>query len=123
MKPPRPLEKEIQRNVRAYLTMLRIEAIHIPNGAVLAGDKVARAKQSAALKRAGTLKGCPDLLLIQRTQDGHRVAWMEVKREGEKLRPEQKDFADKCTDWRMPFAVVRSVDDAQESLREWGWIA
>lgn len=122
MKAPRPLEKHIQKNVREYLAAVRIDAFHCPNGAVLAGDAKARAMQSNALKRAGVVNGFPDLLLIKRTQDGPRVGFFEVKREGEKLRKEQADFADRCTDWQLPFAVVRSVDDAKEALADWGWL-
>jgi len=122
LKAPRPLEKHIQRDVVAYLRARRIDAYHCPNGSVLAGDGAARARQANALKSAGVVPGFPDILLIARTSDGHRIGFMEVKREGEKLRKEQADFADRCTDWRIPFAVIRSVDDAKETLAEWGWM-
>ncbi len=122
MKAPRPLEKDIQRSVVMYLDALRIYAAHAPNGSVLAGDGRARAIQSAALKKAGVRPGFPDLILIKRSSEGSQVGFFEVKREGEKLRPEQEAFRDLCEDWIIPFAVVRSVDDAKQSLSEWGWI-
>jgi len=121
LKAPRPLEKHIQRDVVAWLRSHRIFVAAVPNGSVLAGDQRARAMQSAALKRSGMFPGFADLILVQRIQDGARVGFFEVKREGEKLRKEQEDFADLCTDWRLPFAVVRSVDDAKETLTQWGW--
>ena len=122
MKAPRPLEKHIQRQVRDWLQHNRIDAFHVPNGSVLAGDGKARAIQSRALKNAGVVNGFPDLILIQRISTGSRIGFFEVKREGEKLRPEQADFADRCTGWMIPFAVVRSVDDARDSLQQWGWM-
>lgn len=122
MKPARLLEKDIQRNVRAYLAHVRVDSFHCPNGSVLAGDGKARAIQANALKRAGVVNGFPDLILIRRADGPARVGFFEVKREGEKLRPEQADFADRCQKWQLPFAVVRSVDDAKEALAEWGWL-
>lgn len=122
MKAPAPLEKDIQRAVLQYLDALRIYAHHSPNGSVLAGDARARAMQSNALKKAGVRPGYPDLTLIKRDTPGARVGFFEVKREGGKLSPEQVAFRDLCEDWRLPFAVVRSVEDARESLVEWGWI-
>ncbi len=123
MKAPRPLEKDIQRAIVAYLRLARIFVAAIPNGAVLAGDAKRRAIQSNALKRSGMVPGVADLMLIQRTADGSRVGFFEVKREGGKMSPEQILFSDQCTDWRIPFAVVRSIDDVEESLRAWGWAA
>ncbi len=123
MKAPTPLERDIHRAVLLYLDALRIYAAHAPNGSVLAGDGRQRAIQSNALKKAGVRPGFPDLILIQRTTTGSRVGFFEIKREGGKLSPEQLAFADLCMDWRLPFAVVRSVDDAREALIEWGWIA
>lgn len=122
MKAPEPLEKEVQRSVLLYLEALRIYAAHAPNGSVLAGDARARAMQSNALKKAGVRPGFPDLILIKRDSDGSRVGFFEVKRIGGKLSPEQESFSDLCTDWRLPYAVVRSVNDAQSALNDWGWL-
>lgn len=121
MKPPVPLERDVHRSVLLYLEALRIYAAHAPNGSVLAGDSKARAMQSNALKKAGVRPGFPDLILIKRDAEGSRVGFFEIKRPGGKLSPEQEAFSDLCTDWRLPFAVVRSVDDAQAALRQWGW--
>jgi len=118
----RPLEKHIQRQVREWLSHNRVDAFHVPNGSVLAGDAKARAIQSRALKSAGVVNGFPDLILVKRADGPAKVGFFEVKREGEKLRPEQADFSDRCQDWQLPYAVVRSVEDAREALQEWGWM-
>lgn len=113
-------EAAIQRMIREYLGKLAIDAIHVPNGSVLAGDAKARAIQTNALKRAGMMPGFPDLLLFDRIQ--RRVGFMEVKSEGGKLQPSQVAFADVYPAlWKWPYAVVRSIDDAKETLAEWGW--
>ncbi len=122
VKTPTPLEREVQRTVVNYLKALRIYVAAVPNGSVLAGDAKARAMQSNSLKRTGMTPGFPDLILIKPSSIVAQVAFMEIKREGEKLRPEQEAFRDLCEDWRLGFAVVRSVEDARETLIEWGWL-
>lgn len=116
--PPLP-ESAIQHQVRTYLAALGIDAIHVPNGTHLAGDKVARIKQSNALKRAGVLPGMADLILFDRRV--RRVGFMEVKVAAGRLSPAQERFADLAAVWGWPFAVVRSANDAQAALAEWGW--
>ena len=59
-------EAQVQVSVRAYLTAQGIDSIHFANGAVLAGDKVARAKQINKLKKAGMVPGAADLILFDR---------------------------------------------------------
>jgi hypothetical protein len=71
-------EAAIQSQVRSYLAALAIDSVHFANGAVLAGDKVARAKQIAKLKKAGMVTGAADLILFDRRV--RRVAFFEVKR-------------------------------------------
>ena len=116
-----PLEKDVQHAVLQFLAAKRIYAAAVPNGSVLAGDARARAMQSNALKRSGMRPGFPDLILVEHSGENARVGFMEVKREGGKMSPEQIAFADQCSDWRLPFAVVRSVQDAEETLTQWGW--
>ena len=118
---PKVSEAEIQRNVRQYLTAVGIDSIHFANGAVLAGDKVARAKQINKLKAAGMVKGAADLILFDR-RFVRRVGFMEVKTEGGRVSPDQIRFGELATCvWGIPYAVVRSIDDARETLAEWGW--
>ena len=114
----KPRESAIQGAIIAYCRALGIVAVHVPNGAVLAGDATARAKQTNALKRAGMAKGFPDLLLLR----GGDVAFVEVKREGERLRPEQEHWRDWLSAAGHRWSLWRSVDDAGKTLREWGWL-
>jgi hypothetical protein len=113
-------EAQVQQQVRSYLAALAIDAVHVPNGSVLAGDAKARAIQSNALKKAGVMNGFPDLILFDRR--ARRVAFLEVKSSTGSLQPSQKHFAEHIAPvWQWPYAVVRSVDDTQAALSEWGW--
>lgn len=111
-------EAGIQRMIRAYLAARGIESIHIPNGAVLAGDAKARGRQMGALKNAGLKIGFPDLLLF--APQG-RIGFIEVKSEGGRVSPEQKA----CHEWLIVLghkvSVCRSIEDVAETLEGWGW--
>lgn len=113
-------ESAIQHQVRSFLAALGIDAVHVPNGSVLAGDKIARAKQSNALKRAGVMPGFPDLILFDRR--ARRVAFFEMKSAKGRLEKSQERFAKEyAPSWGWPYAVIRSVDEAKAALNEWGW--
>ena len=120
MKAPALSEAQIQQQVRSYLAALSIDAIHVPNGAVLAGDGKQRAMQMNALKKAGVLPGMADLILFDRR--ARRVGFMEVKSEGGTISPAQDAFADLAEKvWHLPYAVVRSTEDTAQALHQWGW--
>lgn len=119
MKAPPLSEAQIQHQVRSYLAAVSIDAVHVPNGAVLAGDGKARAIQSNALKKAGVLPGMADLILFDRR--ARRVGFIEVKSAKGTVSEAQERFADLAAVWGWPYAVVRSVDDTQAALDQWGW--
>jgi hypothetical protein len=118
VKAPKPLEKSIQRSVIAYLRARGIDAVHVPNGSVLAGGPKERAMQVNALKANGMRPGFPDLICIA---SGGRVGFMEVKREGEKQSEAQMHWQGGLEFLGHKYAVVRSIDDAAETLERWGW--
>ncbi len=112
-------ESIVQRAIRAQLKALGFDSVHVPNGSVLAGDKIRRARQMIALKADGLMPGFPDLIVF--ANDG-RVGFVEVKQEGAYQQPNQKA----CQAWLESlghdYAVCRSAQDASDTLREWGWI-
>jgi hypothetical protein len=115
-----PTEDQIHTDVRSYLAANGIDSIHFANGAVLAGDKEARAKQVNRLKKLGMIPGAADLILFDRR--ARRCGFFEIKREGQYQKPDQKAFQQLASGvWGWPYAVVRSIEDAQETLHEWGW--
>lgn len=98
---------------------------HVPNGAQLAGDRLARIRQVAALRADGLMPGFPDLVVFGREYgiSFGRVGFMEVKRaQGGVVSAEQTA----CHQWMQargcPLAVVRSGEEAIAALYDWGWM-
>ena len=114
-------ERVVQRGIITIAEASRCHAIHVPNGAHLAGDRIARAKQMAALKRDGLRVGFPDLILIDRTAI-RRIGFVEVKRElGGVVSDEQMDWSAILRDLGFPYALLRQPEELIDTLREWGW--
>ena len=112
-------ESIIQRAVLRYLFARNVVCVAVPNGSHLAGDKAARIRQMAAMKADGLLVGFPDMILFHPVIAS--TAFVEIKTPQGRLSKEQKG----CIDWLAGLghkvAVIRSVDDMAEALREWGW--
>ncbi|WP_452654166.1 VRR-NUC domain-containing protein [Sphingomonas bisphenolicum] len=116
-------ERPVQRGAIRLLAMRGIEAVHVPNGSHLAGDKLARAKQMAALRKDGLRPGFPDLILFNRKMV-LQVGFVEVKREiGNDLGDDQEKWRDDLQAWGFPWAMIRTPEQALDVVREWGWIA
>lgn len=88
----------------------------VPNGTVLAGDAVARAKQSRKLAATGMTPGAPDLAILVR---GQLIA-LEVKSATGRLQPNQKAAADQIFKSGGLYSVVRSAEEAERYLRSVG---
>ena len=64
----------------------------------------------------GSVSGVTDLVLI----DEHSLAYFaEIKDVDGKLSDNQIAFRDFCRERRYPWALVRSVNDMADALREW----
>lgn len=114
-------ERPVQRGAIRLLAMQRIEAVAVPNGAHLAGDKLARIKQMAALRKDGLRPGFPDLILFGRGQQ--QIGFLEVKREkGNDLSDDQEDWRDMLIGRGFPWAMIRQPEEALDAVRAWGWI-
>ena len=112
-------ESAIQRQVRRALAQLGFECIHVPNGAVLAGDRDKRARQMNALKADGLRVGFPDLLVYA---SGGRMGHLEVKTDKTSQNDNQRAVQGWMTAWGHKYAVVRSQDDALAAVKSWGWV-
>jgi hypothetical protein len=108
-----PREDAIQE---AIVQLLRLAAdrrtiyLAIPNGIP------ASARIGARFVKAGLLAGAPDLLII--TPDG-RTNFLEVKAPDGRQSDAQKDFQARCAVLGLRYRVVRSIGEAEETLREW----
>lgn len=65
----------------------------------------------------GAVAGWPDLTVV--LPDG-RVGFLEVKTPEGDLNPAQERFRDRCAELGRPWALVRSIPDAEAVLRQWG---
>jgi hypothetical protein len=119
LKKPKQSERLVQRAIIRALGKLGFRAVHVPNGAQLAGGAQSRARQMNALKGDGLLVGFPDLIIF--SKDG-RVGFLEVKNEGGKQSSNQIIVERWMIEESQKYAVVRSVDDALATLRTWGWL-
>jgi hypothetical protein len=110
--PDRNAEARIQAAALEWLKAFAPELIvfHVPNGGYRSKAEAAR------LKWQGVVAGVADLCIV--TLDG-RSHFLEVKAPGGYLSPEQRAFADRCAALRVPFAVIRSIDDARQALAAW----
>ena len=114
-------ERPVQRQAIDLLARIWIATVHVPNGAHLAGSKLSRAKQMAALKRDGLRPGFPDLILFDTRLIG-RIGFVECKRQGKvKLDPEQERWRDKLTAWGFPWGFISEPEDVLALVKEWGW--
>lgn len=119
LKKPKQSERMVQRAIRGYLTKIGFVSVHVPNGSVLAGDKAKRGRQMALLKGDGLIVGFPDLIVMGTNA---RIGFMEVKNEGGKQSDNQKAVQEWMERDGHKYAVVRSIEDAAETISEWGWI-
>jgi uncharacterized protein (UPF0335 family) len=106
-------EREPQRAIVQHLRLLAPNAIwwHTPNGEH-------RSKRTGArLKALGVQPGVPDLCFV--LGDG-TVAFMELKRPGGRLSPEQRAFEERCTARGVPHCVIADLDSALAILLGWG---
>lgn len=97
----------------------------IPNGSVLAGDSKHRAIQMNNLKRTGLRIGAPDLMLAVAKGElfvnvFHTLfhgLFIEMKRKGEKARPEQIAFADMLRRQGYSVVIAQGCDEAVRAIR------
>ena len=116
-------ERQIQRQIIKGLRALGIRAVHIPNGAQLAGGADARMRQMAALVADGVRPGFPDLLLWRPLPAGPtQFGVLEIKRPGGALGTDQVAMRAKLEADRVPYGMACSIDTALDVVRGWGWI-
>lgn len=117
---PIQTERQVQRAILAMcgVCFRDVLIIHIPNGAHLAGNTIARFKQMGALKGDGFKPGVPDLLCLWSPCDG---CFIEVKRpKTGRTSDEQKAMQQRLIDLCWPVATVTSIEEAYTFLRQCG---
>lgn len=118
-----PLE---QAESEAYVRRVSLEGlgpflIHIPNGAILGGDKRLRSIQVAKLKRAGMAAGCSDYFLAVPIAPYHGL-WLEMKRtERSRISDEQLEFGVRMRERGYAFTWQRGWLSAWEATQRYLW--
>lgn len=112
----RSLELPIHRAILNYLHLRFPTGLthHSPQNLGVKGPDIARAVSLS--KSMGMVPGWPDLITIA---DGKVMAW-EVKSEGGTASDAQKNVGAMLIANGARWAVVRSIDDVQQCLAEWG---
>jgi hypothetical protein len=113
-------ESPVQRAVVQYLRqVLPPECIvHFAKGEIKRGGKTFMIEQAKA-KAMGAMPGFPDLVVLPYASAGG-ACFMEIKAEGNYASKSQKAMHEQLRALGYRVAVVRSVEDARECLREWG---
>ena len=112
---PVPYEKDIQKAIVDYISYAcpSVLVFAVPNGAIRsAGGRAGNAVP-------GLRPGVADLCMIG---PGQRVWFIEVKRPGGKISQAQKEFWTSCRARDVPYDVVYSLDEAIDTLSNWGLI-
>jgi len=105
-------EAAIQKSIVAYLeSVLPYPSlvVHVANNP--------RSKVAGAMQKAmGAKKGFPDLLVFH----PKTTVAIEVKKEGQYTRPEQRAILSQLNDCGIHTAVCRSIEDARETMERAG---
>lgn len=101
----------------AVVTLLRFTAHPATIWYHAANGEARSPRTGAKLKRMGVRRGVADICLV--LPDG-RAGFLEIKTDSGRLSPDQKAFRDDCERSGARYAVVRSVDEAEQILRSWG---
>lgn len=117
------MQREIVQTLRAH----GLAVVHIPNGGQYVGDPEQRARMAIAKRLDGEVQGFPDLLIMTRRQNPGRAGFLEIKRPGASLSSDHAARQLEChaamREDHQLVALVRSVEEALEAVRGWGFLA
>jgi len=102
-------EARIQAATFAFVRAVAPDVLifHCPNGGLRSKSEAAR------MKWQGVVPGICDLILIL---PGGRCAMWEVKTPIGRLSPAQAEMLARLDDMGVPYAIIRSLDDARREL-------
>ena len=110
----RETEESLQAEILGWMQEHRpdLMCVHIPNGAIRTN------KERRRMLEQGMTPGMPDLLLIDATG---RHGYMEVKTDHGAISMAQWNIQTELKRRKVPWALVRSLAEAQGTLADWGW--
>ena len=106
-------EEQLQRAVVEWLGWVKPACVYffVNNGA-----RLSKAQAGKAIG-LGALPGVADLAF---TLPGGQSAYIELKAEGAYLSPVQRDFSTKVQALGAWYALARSIEDVEGTLKGWG---
>lgn len=111
MKTKIPLEHEEQKTLVQYLQLKKLFYFSVPNGAMLKGTPLQRAKQMVKLKSEGLIVGTSDLIVMLH----NKILFIELKRiKGSTTSKDQKAFLEKVN--KYPYAIGKVCKGANEAI-------
>ena len=107
-------EGEIHKSVLAWIRAVSPSTLvyHCPNGFNASGREWRR------MQALGALEGVADLTLAC-AAPGPCLAYLEVKAPDGELTPAQIQFRALVEGMGIPYAIVRSIDDARAAFKAW----
>lgn len=108
-------EEQTQKAIVKYLEVVKPDCFwfHCPN------QRGTRSEiENKILKSLGVKAGVPDLVFIA----NGKSCFAEVKSPKGTLTPSQKQVRDILVSMGCGYAVVRSIDDMKQALKDWGLI-
>ena len=119
-------ESQIQQQICAYLSLIAhktgIVYFSVPNESLMMVLKTFKVPEIACyaivayFKKIGMLSGVNDLVIIHKGM----YYGLEVKTAKGKQKPEQKLFERNILKAGGKYEIVRSLEDAERQIREWG---
>ncbi len=125
-KAPNPTERSVQRTIVQGLRAHGLAVVAVPNGGQYVGNYQDRIRQAFALRADGVVSGFPDLIVMTKRLKPGLVGFLEVKREKASLASDHAERQLEChaamrADHQL-VALVRSFEEALETVRSWGFL-
>lgn len=114
-------EADLTRLVFDWLKLRSIFAWRMPIGPVI--HRQVRGGRTNEHWKKSPLRGFPDIAGVLRRAHPGRLFAIELKREGGKVTPEQVAWITDLQAAGAACAVVRSLEELERAMREWGEIA
>ena len=112
-----PMEDEEQIMFVQWCQLRKIPLAHIPNE--IGGSTPALKVRALKMKRMGTSKGFPDLLVFVPRDNGYKLIAIEMKRRvGSRTSEEQKEWLRRLEKAGVPAAICHGAEEAVEFVEQ-----
>lgn len=105
-------EDDFQICVARYLDALNLNWFHTPNGGLR------NVVVASRLKKMGTKKGAPDILIFNPTRTGYAGLAIELKVAKRKQTDEQKEWEIKLINANWVYVLAYSLDTVIEAVKD-----